>query len=95
MKRTNDELADALRAVTQPNYVLGVGDVYRINEAADVLAAMPEGERIEGFVPNWPATNGVPRDEFVEIHFERKTAVQGDQNVARATLILHTTEGGD
>jgi hypothetical protein len=50
MKRTNDELADALDAVTEPNYVLGIGDRLRVRAAAEALRAMPEGERIEVFL---------------------------------------------
>ena len=37
---TNKELADALLAVTEPNYVLGIGDRQRVREAARRLRAM-------------------------------------------------------
>ena len=92
---TNDELAELAL------YLRGLADQMdlesdaipmngqKLREAAQLIRDMPEGERIEGWVPNWPATNGVPRDEFVEIHFERETAVQGDLNVSPCTLTVH------
>ena len=42
---TNEELADALEAATEPNYILGAGDKWRLREAARRLREMPDGER--------------------------------------------------
>ena len=39
-ERTNEELEGALLAVTEPNYVLGIGDRQRVREAARRLRAM-------------------------------------------------------
>lgn len=61
-------------------------------EAAQRLREM-DGEMTKGWVPNWPSTNGIPVDEFVEFHLKRETAVQGDQNVARALLLILTRKG--
>jgi len=90
-ERTNEELAEHLDSMVEDiPFALKHLKIFPaiLSEAASRLRAL-DGERIEGWLPNWPATNGMPIVEFIEFHLERKTAVQGEQNVSRATLIPH------
>ena len=82
---TNEELADALKAITEPNYALGIGDIYRIHAAADTLRAMPEGERIEGVVIEEEKIGDLHR---IVIH-QRDPDMADPYGYARATVILH------
>ena len=85
---TNEELADALKAITEPNYALGIGDIYRIHAAADALRAMPEGERIEGW------TNAVDAARWPEIVLALGPERHVSRNT-RATLTIHKRKDGD
>ena len=83
---TNTELADALMAVTKPNFVLGVGDVYRIHAAVDLIRGMPDGERIEGWV-------GDDYRGLLEFAAESELyPFAPGLTSRRATLILHPQE---
>ena len=85
-ERTKDELADALLAVTEPNYVLGIGDRLRVREAAARLRSMPEGKRIEGYAVK------IEEDEEGSVYFVRDSGPIPEWGVP-AVLFLEHREG--
>ena len=85
---TNEELADALDDVA--DRVMNQPFAETCREAARRLRAMPEGERIEGVLDHYGIKKGF---EYITlgVPFGSLPSPMPD----RATLVLHTTEGGE
>ena len=90
---TNEELADALDGLAD----IGSGKSElrdNIREAAQLIRAMPEGERIEGIIVE--ESRDFKTEKLWRIVFEQRDPDMADPvRYARATLIIHTRKEGE